>query len=40
MILYGFGYEPHFSGEGGIIYSKGFFIQTILADRYIHRTDL
>ena len=33
--------DPHFSGEGGTIYSTGFFfVQSILADRYIHRTEL
>ena len=29
----------HFSGRG-TIYSNGFFVQTILADRYIHRREL
>ena len=33
--------DPHFSGEGGTIYSTGFFlVQSILADRYIHRREL
>ena len=27
-------------GEGGTIYSNGFFVQTILADRYIHRREM
>ena len=26
--------------EGGTIYSNGFFVKTILADRYIHRREL
>ena len=33
--------DPHFSGEGGTIYSTGFlFVHSILADRYIHRREL
>ena len=28
--------DPHFSEEGGTIYSTGFF----LADRYIHRREM
>ena len=28
--------DPHFDREGGTIYPTGFFVQTILADRYIH----
>ena len=36
-----FCFDPHFSGEGGTIYSTGiFFVQSILADRYIHRREL
>ena len=27
-------------GGGGTIYSNGFFVQSILADRYIHRREL
>ena len=26
--------------EGGTIYSNGFFVQSILADRYIHRREV
>ena len=33
--------HPHFSAEGGTIYSTGFFfVQLILADQYIHRREL
>ena len=33
--------DPHFSGEGGTVYSTGFFfVQSILADRYIHRREM
>ena len=32
--------EVEGGGGGGIIYSNGFFVQTILADRYIHRREL
>ena len=32
--------DSHFSGKGGTIYSTGvFFVQIILADRYIHRRE-
>ena len=31
---------PLEGGGGGTIYSNGFFVQTILADRYIHRRGL
>ena len=32
--------RPPLCGEGGTLYSNGFFVQTILADRYIHRREL
>ena len=33
--------DPHVSGEGGTIYStEFFFVQSILADRYIHCREL